>query len=93
MATKKVENKLAECVDAVPARFASIGDTLIDMIEATPAMYLFTNEGWQLEGGGFHGYHGTNGGVRGPYPSTAYGFRMENGTWTASNCTCFGSRK
>ena len=24
--------------------------------------------------------------VRGPYPSTAYGFRMEKGTWTASNC-------
>ena len=46
MATKEMENKLAECEDAVPARFASIGDTLIDMIEATPAMYLFTNEGW-----------------------------------------------
>ena len=72
--TTKEMNKLAECEDAVPALFASIGDTLIDMIEATPAMYLFTNEGWQLEGGGFNQ---TNGGVRGPYPSTAYGFRME----------------
>ena len=42
MATKEMENKLAECEDAVPALFASIGDTLIDMIEATPAMYLLT---------------------------------------------------
>ena len=32
MATKEMENKLAECKDAVPALFASIGDTLIDMI-------------------------------------------------------------
>ena len=46
-------------------------------------MYLFTNEGWQLEGGGFNQ---TNGGLRGPYPSTVYGFRMEKETWTAFNC-------
>ena len=31
-ATKEMENKLAEWEDAVPALFASIGDTLIDMI-------------------------------------------------------------
>ena len=79
MATKKMENKLAECEDAVPALFASIGDTLIDMIEATPAMYLFTNEGWQLEGGGFNQ---TNGGVRdaiGAWPLSKYSLRLPNG--------------
>ena len=87
MATKEMENKLAECEDAVPARFASIGDTLIDMIEATPAMYLFTNEGWQLEGGGFNqtnggGFNQTNGGVRdaiGAWPLSTYSLRLPNG--------------
>ena len=45
-------------------------------------MYLFTNEGWQLEGGGFHGYHGTNGGVRdaiGTWPLSKYSLRLPNG--------------
>ena len=98
-AKKEMENKLAECEDAVPARFASIGDTLIDMIEAIMVTYLLT-KGVQMKDGW---YSSTLKEVdfmaitermevcvmrlvRGPYPSTAYGFRMEKGTWTASNC-------
>ena len=91
-----MENKLAECEDAVPALFASIGDTLIDMIEATPAMYLLT-KGVQVKDGWYSSTLKAVDSiklmevcvmrlVRGPYPSTAYGFRMEKGTWTASNC-------
>ena len=91
-ATKEMENKLAECEDAVPALFASIGDTLIDMIEATPAMYLLT-KGVQVKDSIKWMVVCVMRLVRGPCPSTVYGYPMEKGTWTASNCICFGSRK
>ena len=95
-ATKEMENKLAECEDAVPALFASIGDTLIDMIEVTPAMFLLT-KGVQMKDGWYSSTSKEVGSiklmveyamrlVRGPYPRTVYDFRMEKRTWTASNC-------
>ena len=92
MATKEMENKLAECEDAVPALFASIGDTFTHATDDrgnAGDVFAYegrTSEGWlvfkHLEGGGFHGYHGTNGGVRdaiGAWPLSKYSLRLPNG--------------
>ena len=68
--TKEMGNKLAECEDAVPALFASIGDTFTHATDDRgDAGDVFayegrTSEGWlvfkHVEGGGFNQ---TNGGV------------------------------
>ena len=88
MATKEMENKLAECEDAVPALFASIDDIFTHATDDrgnAGDVFAYegrTSEGWQLEGGGFHGYHGTNGGVRdaiGAWPLSKYSLRLPNG--------------
>ena len=89
MATKEMENKLAECEDAVPALFASIGDTFTHATDDrgdAGDIFVYegrTNEGWlvfkHLEGGGFNQ---TNGGVRdaiGAWPLSKYSLRLPNG--------------
>jgi hypothetical protein len=104
--TTKEMNKLAECEDAVPALFASIGDTFTHVTDYRGdagdafAYEGRTSEGWlvfELVSIKLMAVCAMQA-VRGPYPSTVYGFQIEKGTWTASNChqacaTCFGSRK
>ena len=88
-ATKEMENKLAECEDAVPALFASIGDTFTHATDDrgnAGDVFAYegrTSEGWlvfkHLEGGGFNQ---TNGGVRdaiGAWPLSTYSLRLPNG--------------
>ena len=51
MAKKEMENKLAECVEAVPALFASIGDTFTHATDdRDDASDVFGYEGRTSEG-------------------------------------------
>ena len=89
---KELKKKLAEAGEAAAALFASVGDTFThatddrgnhgDVFEYEGR----TSEGWlifhHLEGGGFHGYHGLNGGVRdaiGAFPVSTYEVQLPNG--------------
>ena len=89
---KELKNKLAEVEEAVPALFASVGDVFTHATDDRgDAGDVFeyegrTSEGWlifhHIEGGGFHGYHGLNGGVRdaiGAFPVSIYGVKLPNG--------------
>ena len=79
-ATKEMENKLAECEDAVPALFASIGDTFTHATDDRgDAGNVFAYEGRTIEGWLVFELVSIKlmavcamQSVRGPYPSTAY---------------------
>ena len=91
---KELKKKLAEAEEAVPALFAAVGDSFTHACaerhpEGDICVFEYegrTEDGWlkfhHVEGAGFHGYKGINGGMRdaiSAWPRDNYRINLPNG--------------